>query len=199
RTGTRSFANCRISHALRGAGSWSNAPNIERCCFPDISALPMLLEFGRRLQVSPCSSSSPTCVEGISSILDTDHPRRRAVHALEVERQGNQGEAWADAAEPGEHLDHGNSRLEPPLVVGAALSRAQRHQPERLLREAIHGDGRYAALLHPFTDAWLQMNGIGPEFRLAEGAVGPQGLDHGDLAWRWAHPGPFEIVGVHAL
>src|SRR5262249_13045271 len=114
-------------------------------------------------------------------------------------RQGNQGEAWADAAEPGEHLDHGNSRLEPPLVVGAALSRAQRHQPERLLREAIHGDGRYAALLHPFTDAWPQMNGIGPEFRLAEGAVGPQGLDHGDLAWRWAHPGPFEIVGVHAL
>src|SRR5690242_8726266 len=97
-----------------------------------------------------------------------DDTGRRTVHALQVEWQRSQRKFWSDLIEPGQHLDHRDAGLEPALVVGAALRRRQRHEPERLFREAVHRHRRHALPLDPFADAGLKMDRLVPKLRLAK-------------------------------
>src|SRR5439155_19490560 len=69
----------------------------------------------------------------------------------------------------------------------------------RLTRNALHRHRGDAAAVGPLADARLQMDGVRPEFRLAPGAVGPQGLDHRDLAGPWAHAALLQVLRGDAL
>ena len=157
-----------------------------------------LLAAIRRWQGNLTRAVQRRAASATPSILDAHHAGGRAVHATQPQRQRHQLEAAADAPEVGEKLDHRNAGLEPALVVGAALGRQQRHAPERLFRETIHGDRRHAAGRRPLAHARLEMDGVVPERGCAPGPVGPQRLDDSDLAGRRNDTGPLQVVAADA-